>query len=450
MFNITFLGALGGPIEGLTCALLVQPARTLASSGANGLPDPIPGSLLCVDGGLGLAALAEIVHHEQKTGKPYPRAFAMVADLAMKLTDYFEAPVITPFAKTTGSPFQVAERVFGDLDNYLVTHPHLDHVAGLVINSSGFDRARPKHLHGLDECMNAISTHLFNGVIWPDMAELGMVVMHGEAFGDEFVPYGGFYRVKMFELSHGVNYRLLAFLLSYSEDQLEGNHANGAAGVGYSSSFATATCAPSVAHGPTSNPVPVSDSRQPQTSPQSQALGHTTSTPLNTPNPLQNTTLAPNIDLSTSHMTHLLNGAAAKPTEKTGKSHSLLVFGDFELDEMLGLNCNSRIWHYVAPLVALGQLRGIVVECSHEHSLCDLQLFGHLKLDHLIGELLHLKREVAAVGGTLDGLHIIVNHIKEVYSDVRKQIQAELRAGFEREQLGVKLLIALSGILLQL
>lgn len=56
-----------------------------------------------------------------------------------------------------------------------LTHAHLDHIAGLpmLIDSIFTDEVdTPVTVYGREETLEAIKTHLFNWVIWPDFAEL--------------------------------------------------------------------------------------------------------------------------------------------------------------------------------------------------------------------------------------------------------------------------------------
>lgn len=55
-----------------------------------------------------------------------------------------------------------------------LTHSHLDHVAFIpLFLDSIFDRiAEPIVLHGQRKTLDALKAHVFNGVMWPDFAEL--------------------------------------------------------------------------------------------------------------------------------------------------------------------------------------------------------------------------------------------------------------------------------------
>lgn len=54
----------------------------------------------------------------------------------------------------------------------LVTHPHLDHLAGLAINTPIIEAGSgPKTVAALPSVVAAIKNHLFNDVIWPNLSD---------------------------------------------------------------------------------------------------------------------------------------------------------------------------------------------------------------------------------------------------------------------------------------
>lgn len=80
------------------------------------------------------------------------------------------APALTieegPF-KGMKLPFQAQEANAGWItrnlvDTFLITHPHLDHISGFVVNTAGLGGSRPKRLAGLPGTIEAFKTHIFN------------------------------------------------------------------------------------------------------------------------------------------------------------------------------------------------------------------------------------------------------------------------------------------------
>lgn len=62
------------------------------------------------------------------------------------------------------------------LSAILITHPHLDHIAGLIINTPLIDAqtartAGPKRILALSGVIDALKAHIFNDVIWPNLAD---------------------------------------------------------------------------------------------------------------------------------------------------------------------------------------------------------------------------------------------------------------------------------------
>ena len=60
------------------------------------------------------------------------------------------------------------------IDHVFLSHSHLDHICALplMIDSVGATRSRPLVVHALQETIDALKTHIFNWVIWPDFTEI--------------------------------------------------------------------------------------------------------------------------------------------------------------------------------------------------------------------------------------------------------------------------------------
>ena len=65
------------------------------------------------------------------------------------------------------------------LHGFLITHPHLDHVSGMGINTPALEYGKePKAIVALPHTIDAIKTHIFNDSIWPNLSDEG----HGAGF----------------------------------------------------------------------------------------------------------------------------------------------------------------------------------------------------------------------------------------------------------------------------
>lgn len=352
-FHLTVLGSSGGPLDGKTCSYLLH---TLDLSILDIVQRRIPGKLICVDAGVGLSAINEIILNERSMAKlGTPEILRSYSD-SLDLERYISCAT-SPFnAPHSGLLYETALEVLNSISDYLITHPHLDHIAGLVINLAGLDHTRTTNVWGLDFTILALRQHIFNGVIWPNLlcAENGNFVQLN-SFGNQKCEFG------------------------LGED--------------------FSVCAFSVNHGV------VSDG-------------------------LQRQLLACNYPSNS----FLIRSNVL--------SRSLLIFGDLETSSL-----NKQIWDAIAPLVALGLLAAIVIECSTCNVPEDTPLFGHLTPKHLLAELAYLG---GAVGGArpLEGLQILVGHVKEngLGIEPRKTILAELQALEKSYSLGCVFSIALPGI----
>lgn len=58
------------------------------------------------------------------------------------------------------------------VSTFLITHPHLDHLSGFAINTACFNQpSRPKRVAALPSTIEAMKTHIFNDIIWPNLSD---------------------------------------------------------------------------------------------------------------------------------------------------------------------------------------------------------------------------------------------------------------------------------------
>lgn len=69
------------------------------------------------------------------------------------------------------SPYDLSGQIFRDhIKAHLLSHPHLDHVSALVLNSP-LSTKRP--IYGTDFTIDAVVQHLFNNIVWPNFGNEG-------------------------------------------------------------------------------------------------------------------------------------------------------------------------------------------------------------------------------------------------------------------------------------
>lgn len=105
---------------------------------------------------------------------------------------------------------------------YLISHAHIDHVSGLVIDSTD-DSAKP--LMALDPTIDDLRDHLFNWKTWPNFGSEGPRPLKKYNYvrmqlGQELPIAGTSLSVEPFPLSHSENYPSTAFLLRSQDHYL--------------------------------------------------------------------------------------------------------------------------------------------------------------------------------------------------------------------------------------
>lgn len=204
MFEIIVLGSEGGPLECYNSCYLVKPAEisleTILKTDNSAL-------LIQIDAGSGLNS---VVNH---MNSPVKRYYSSIYGPQIK-TSSITSPQIaisTPF-KSLGplQPVHVINKLSKLINSIFITHSHLDHVKGIVINSAGLRHNSSTTLYGSAGTIEALQTHIFNNLIWPNMisnrfvstAEVSRPVQLSQ------------YTVTPFQLDHGC-IESTAYLVSY-------------------------------------------------------------------------------------------------------------------------------------------------------------------------------------------------------------------------------------------
>ena len=264
----------------------------------------------------------------------------------------FELPHATPKANA-------AYFVRNLITTYLITHPHLDHISGFVINTAGFQHtSRPKRLAGLPSTIDAFKTHIFNDSIWPNLSDedggVGLVsymrlaeggnLAIGEGEGRGYIEVCDGLAVKGWSVSHG---------------KCMHNHGKRASGSGHTlEQF-------------------------------NESFPRRSSASATTPNSLQH-----GRDHFSIEPCVIDSSAFLLRDDHTG--HEILIFGDVEPDSLSLSPRTHQVWADAAPKVANGFLKAILIESSYDESQSDDTLFGHLAPRHVIAELQALASKVTA------------------------------------------------------
>jgi cAMP phosphodiesterase len=253
------------------------------------------------------------------------------------------------------------------IDTYLITHPHLDHISGFVINTAGLPSARPKRLAALPSTIAAFKAHIFNNVIWPNLSDenngVGLVTYMrlvdggsprlGDGDGKGYVEICEGLSVKALSVSHG---------------HCMENHSHRGSGSGmypyeYSPEY----------------------DRPPQRS---------------NSNPVNNGKLSMSpggYGRKPGQERMCVYDSSAYFIRDIATGHEVLIFGDVEPDAISLSPRNRKVWTDAAPKIASGLLNAIFIECSYSDSQQDDQLYGHLAPRYLIDELRALANCVEAV-----------------------------------------------------
>ncbi|KAF6826532.1 3',5'-cyclic-nucleotide phosphodiesterase [Colletotrichum musicola] len=347
-------GAGGGPQENNTTALLV---RSVAAGWSKN-------SIVGVDAGVSLSAITAILRNTVP-----PTLLENIA-LPQKLpSGPFKGFELTQDMVPL-SPESIAANITKYLiDTYVITHPHLDHIAGFVINTAG--QTRTKRLAGLPSTIDAFSKHIFNNVIWPNLSDenngVGLVSymrlveggspLLGDGDSKGYLEVADHLAVKAYSVSHGH---------CIERHPHRGSTSSNATPLRYGSVDAASVASPRLLPYGIAQSVAATIPRAPSVAPEPQASVC-----------VYNSSAYFILDLAT--------------------NNEILVFGDVEPDSRSLSPRNLPIWQEAAPKVAAGKLKAVFIECSYDDSQSEDRLFGHLKPCFVMEELRVLADEVEEV-----------------------------------------------------
>lgn len=265
------------------------------------------------------------------------------------------------------------------VSTYLITHPHLDHISALAINTAAFhNTSRPKRLAAMPSTVNAIKAHIFNNVIWPNLTD--------EDGGVGFVTFQ--------RLTEGGN-------LAVGEGSGKGyiEVCDGLCVKGMKVSHGHCQCGASAVYIPRNSEVGLSEASVAKRNPGDDEMSPMKSqrtpsiTQLSMPGTPGFTPTGPTGQSTTTVTDHahphreVVVDSTAYFIRDDATGRELLVFGDVEPDSLSLSPRTAQVWAEAAPKLAAGVIRAILIECSYDDSQGDAILFGHLSPRHLIKEL---------------------------------------------------------------
>ncbi|KAK6843051.1 hypothetical protein PG990_005021 [Apiospora arundinis] len=346
--QVVILGSGGGPQENNVTAMLVRSTHAGWTRG----------SIVALDAGVHLSAITRILEDTQ------PEGLGTRIDLPHKLQSGPFAGLEVKWKSPSANAADITRQL---IDTYMITHPHLDHICGFVINTAGLPGSRPKRVAGLPSTISALKTHIFNNVIWPNLSDenngAGLVTYMrlveggspalGEGEGRGYLEISDGLAVKVFGVSHGHCIERHSHRGSASSSRL--------------------------------NSTDVS-MMSPRGAPGSNAASG--------PSALFRSTSMTRMSGSQERESMCVYDSSAYFIRDEHSGRQVLIFGDVEPDSISLSPRNSVIWQEAAPKIASGQLAAIFIECSYDDSQTNDRLFGHLCPRFIIEELRVLVGEV--------------------------------------------------------
>ena len=235
------------------------------------------------------------------------------------------------------------------IGGYCITHPHLDHVSGLIMNTAGImPKDAKKVIAGLSTTIDALKTHIFNDIIWPNLSD--------ENGGVGFVTYKRLVDASV--IGGKIEYKKIIDGLSVQVWPVSHGH-----------------CMKAHKHRAT-------DVEEPPT-PGISASRH------------QGHAYVTNGDVP-AWKRKCVYDSSCFFIRDDATMKELLIFGDIEPDSVsISIpRRNLPVWIYAAEKIHRGVLSTIFIECSYDIHQPDPFLYGHLTPRHVVEELTVLASKV--------------------------------------------------------
>jgi cAMP phosphodiesterase len=342
------------------------------------------GSVIAVDAGSHLASIIRILQKEM------PRSSDTIPEKGYRqvIENGPFAGIKFPHISAKANALYIFREL---LHSILITHPHLDHISGIAINTPALEYGREaKHIYGLPATIDAIKNHIFNDSIWPNLSDEG----HGVGFvtfrrliegGNPRLGSGearGYINVcdglatKCWGVSHGKCHRR-AHSVSHTRGESFGFGGND-----YNMSRRLSRMSDDY--------FAVMEHHRPVSGAYTPGPGHALPS---TPGVHGS---QPQSAVEAAHMFEPVHSSAFFiRNDEDGKE--LLIFGDVEPDSVSISPRNHIVWADAAMKFVHGSLKAVFIECSYDDSVRDADLYGHLCPRHLVEELTFLAHQVMAV-----------------------------------------------------
>lgn len=362
--QVIILGSGGGPMEDNTTAFLV---RSIESEWKRG-------SVLAVDAGVHLGAIAKILAPYMASMEAEDSTSDSAASDSTTVYTLNDGP-FKGFELLHRSASANAAQITRDMvDTYLITHPHLDHISGMVVGTASLGSSnRAKRIAGLPSTIEAFKNHIFNDIIWPNLSDENGgpgLINYLKLTDGGSLALGSGMDAGYFEVTEGLSVRTRSVSHGHSLEKHPHHRNNTTTDTHIYSRL-------------------------------SHDYRNSSMSPILLPTP-KRLSLGP-----TSMHSPLIHGMDASPCPVNSSAYfirdiatkrEVLIFGDVEPDILSSHPRNRQVWEDAAPLVATGNLRTILIECSYTDDRPDNLLFGHLCPRHLIQELRVLADLVDVVG----------------------------------------------------
>ncbi|OAP64296.1 hypothetical protein AYL99_00268 [Fonsecaea erecta] len=368
-FQVIVLGSTGGPREDNITGMLVRAPQS----------EWRKSSMIAVDAGAHLSSMIRILQREM----PLNSEKVPAKGYSQLLEKGPFAGLRFPNISAKANALYIFREI---LHGFLITHPHLDHLSGMAINTPALEYGREaKAIVALPSTIEAIKNHIFNDWLWPNLSD--------EGNGVGFVTYrrlieGGNPRLGLGESRGYVNVCDGLATKCWSISHGKCHRRQHSASFQHGDSFGYPDY-----NFPSRRLSRISDDHGYFAAVAQQQSQNAGAYP---PGPVQMSTgpVTPGGPLASSILdnSHLFEPVSSSAffirNDATG--NELLIFGDVEPDLVSMSPRNHIVWDDAAGKVASGMLKAIFIECSYDDSVRNEDLYGHLCPRHLVAELTFL------------------------------------------------------------